>query len=113
VAGSAGKGKRVGDRIILCAGCDADGAAGLLERLRRRGLAVETTDCMNVCARPMTVAFRAPGKAAHLFAGVNPLTQGDEVAAFAGLYALAMDGIVADARACGQLRHCLIGRIPG
>jgi predicted metal-binding protein len=52
------------------------------------------------------------GKAAYLFAGVEPETQAEEVLAFMGLYAAAPEGEVVDARAAGRLRLCLRGRIP-
>lgn len=105
----------MGDTISICAGCDPDAAARMAQEVR--GLLGPATDvalagCMNVCARPVSVAFRAPGKAAWLFAGVDPATQGPEVAAFARLYAADAGGDVSDARPCGQLRFCLIGRIP-
>ena len=86
--------------------------AGRLRGMVGPGTTVETTDCMNVCGRPVTVAFRAEGKAAYIFAGVDPEKQGEDLAAFARLYAQAEGGIIEDARPCGDLRFCLIGRIP-
>lgn len=107
------------DRITICVGCrTADGAApgaALAERLRvvlGARAEVRTTDCMIVCSRPVTVSFRAEGKAAYLFAGVDPEGQLDELVTFAGLYAAAADGIVTDARPCGELRFRLVGRLP-
>lgn len=105
--------------ITICAGCregetPPQGRA-LAERLAPlvAGLAdVRTTDCMIVCGKPVTVSFRAPGKAAYLFAGVDPETQAGELATFARLYAEAQDGLVDDVRPCGELRFRLIGRIP-
>ena len=67
---------------------------------------------MQVCGRPVAVSFRGAGKAAYLFEGVDPVAQVEEIVAFAGLYATAKDGIVEDARPCGDLRLCLDGRIP-
>jgi predicted metal-binding protein len=119
VAQTGPEGKRLRDRITICAGCrsgpdDAPPGAMLAEDLRRQigHLAdVATTDCMVVCGRPITVSFRATDKAAYLFAGLQP-TQADDLASFAKLYAAATDGIVDDVRSCGDLRFCLIGRIP-
>jgi len=96
------------DRIIICTGCV--GGAELAAALQGR-VNVETTDCMNVCSTPVSLAVRATGKAAYLFTGVSPDSP-DDVVAFAQLYADAPDGKIADARAAGDLRFCLIGRIP-
>ncbi len=103
--------------MIICASCEsrADRAAVIAEL---RGAvagttAVETVECMNVCSKPVTVAFRAEGKEAYLFAGVELERQAGELAIFARLYADAQGGIIEDARPCGDLRFCLIGRIPG
>lgn len=108
------------DRITICASCrgDPDGEPQgrvLADRLRAlvgEAAEVRTVDCMIVCGTPVTVSFRAAGKAAYLFAGVDPDTQAAELAEFARLYAGAADGVIDDARSCGQLRFCLIGRIP-
>ncbi len=105
------------DRITICSSCrTTDGpakGAALAETLRSRVTAeVATTDCMIVCGNPVTVSFRATGKAAYLFSGVDPDTQADEIVEFARLYALADDGLVRDVRSIGQLRFCLVGRIP-
>ncbi len=106
----------MGDRITICESCRSDGpakGATLADRLRPLVEAeVNTTDCMIVCGNPVTVSFRAEGKAAYLFSGVDPETQAEEVAEFARLYAAADDGLVEDVRSIGQLRFCLIGRIP-
>lgn len=105
------------DKITICESCrsaeTAPVGAALAERLRGMVDAeVATTDCMIVCSKPVTVSFRATGKAAYLFSGVDPETQAEEIAEFARLYALADDGIVQDVRSIGQLRFCLIGRVP-
>jgi predicted metal-binding protein len=110
------KGKAMADRITICESCQSDGApkgAALADQLRSMVQAdVATTDCMIVCGKPVTVSFRATGKAAYLFSGIDPDTQAEEIAEFARLYAEAEDGIVNDVRSIGQLRFCLIGRIP-
>lgn len=103
------------ERVTLCAGCLGDGARGLVEVLRGKldGKAeVALTDCMNVCGQPSTVSLRAPGKMAYLFAGVDVARQADEIVAMAALYNAAPDGRIDDARPIGDLRLCLIGRIP-
>ena len=113
-----------GETIFICSGCQrkADGtdtpelglAAALRGALAEAGLSVriETPDCMNVCSRPVTIAARAPGKQAYLFADVDPAAGLGDIVAFARLYANSADGTIADARPLGQLRFCLLGRIP-
>jgi len=106
-----------GETIFICAGCDAAAAglaASLREALDRAGLAIRVAEpeCMNVCARPVTVAARAPGKDAYLFGDVDPARDLDGLIAFARLYAAAPDGAIADARPLGDLRTRLIGKIP-
>ena len=97
------------DRVSVCGGCGGGVLAGLLQA---RLDDVVLVDCMQVCGRPVAVSFRGAGKAAYLLAGVDPVARVEEIVAFAGIYAAAKDGIIADARPCGQLRLCLVGRIP-
>jgi len=73
---------------------------------------VETVACLNACAEPTALSFRANGKWAYLFSNVDPTQYGADVLAFARLYLDSADGEITDARACGRLRHCLRGRIP-
>ncbi|MEZ5886939.1 MAG: DUF1636 domain-containing protein [Paracoccaceae bacterium] len=99
----------------ICASCPA-GRAGLAARVRDRlqplGVTVQETDCMSGCARPSTLAFRAPGKVAYLF---GEITGADlpEIEAFARLYLASTDGTFPDARLLGGLRLKAIARIPG
>ena len=97
-----------GDRFIVCTGCS--GGADLAKALIGR-VDFETTDCMNVCDKPISLAVRAEGKAAYLFTGVDPDTP-EDIEAFAKLYAASPDGQIMDARPAGALRFCLVGRIP-
>lgn len=96
------------DRFIVCVGCS--GGADLARALEGR-VPVETTDCMNVCDRPISLAVRAEGKAAYLFTGVDPDAP-EDIEAFAKLYANSPDGQIMDVRPAGALRFCLVGRIP-
>ncbi len=84
----------------------------LADRLAAEGIEVRLVECLNACGRPLALAVTGQGKAAYLFAGVDPEEQAGEVAAFAGLYRDAPAGEVADARGAGRLRFCLLGRIP-
>ncbi|WP_083225691.1 DUF1636 family protein [Neptunicoccus sediminis] len=112
-------------RVIVCATCrnkgEADFAGPELAKALRDSFAadpllqdftVETHDCLSACAKPNSLSFRADGKAAYLFAGVDPVADRSDIAAFARLYAQSGDGWIEDARPAGRLRFCLIGRIP-
>jgi len=102
------------DRVTICAGCLGGKAQVLATELRARlgGADVALTECMNVCGKPATLSLRAPGKAAYLFANVDVAARMDEIVALASLYAAAPGGVIEDARPIGDLRLCLIGRIP-
>jgi predicted metal-binding protein len=105
-------------RITVCSTCQgADGkgfAAELRVALAKTDLEYELRDfdCMSNCARPLSVAFTAPGKATYLFGDVDTARDLEDVIAFASLYAASPDGWIEDARPAGRLRHCLIGRVP-
>ncbi|MBV1866041.1 MAG: DUF1636 domain-containing protein [Rhodobacteraceae bacterium] len=112
--------------LTVCSTCckagDAPLGAGLAQALRRllsaskdadiRAFEVATVECMSVCGEPIGLSFRASGKAAYLFAGIDPTKDAADILAFARLYLEAPDGIIEDARPCGRLRFCLRARIP-
>lgn len=106
-------------RIVVCSTCDGTDGKGFAARLRAaladRGMAftVQDHDCLSNCARPLTVAFSAVGKATYLFGDIDPAGDFEDTMAFAALYAACADGWIVDARPAGRLRHCLIGRVPG
>ena len=101
----------------VCASCPA-GQAGFAARLRAAlenlslAFEVRETDCMSGCARPSTLAFRAPGKSVYLFGDITAADLPD-ILAFARLYVDSPDGTLADARPLGALRTKAIARIPG
>ncbi|WP_102108599.1 DUF1636 family protein [Oceaniglobus roseus] len=104
--------------IVICGSCRSDTApeagAALVSALEGRlpeGFRLTRVDCMSICAQPVSLAFRAPGKALYLFAGIGEADVGD-VLAFAALFAASGDGEIADARPAGRLRFCLRGRVP-
>ncbi|WP_334194639.1 DUF1636 family protein [Pararhodobacter sp.] len=104
-------------KITLCTSCalGRGGFAAVLgEALAAEGIAagIATTDCLSGCARPSSLAFRAPGKTAYLF---GDLTEADlpDLLTFARLYAASADGTFADARPLGGLRFKALARIPG
>lgn len=96
-------------RLTVCATC-REGAGQALAGLE--GAEVRFTECLNACGRPVALAVTGEGRATYLFAGVDPERQAAEVAAFLRLYAAAPVGEVLDAREAGDLRLCLIGRVP-
>lgn len=107
--------------VFICSTCTESGddpkGDALVQELRVRlaslgDFEVRAQACLNVCDKPTAVAFRAEGKAAYLFAGVDAATDAEDVAAFAKLYADTPDGWIEDARPAGRLRFCLLGRIP-
>ena len=102
------------DRVTICGSCLGSDGERLAERLALAlgGLAqVRLAPCLNACGRPLALAVRGPGRAAYLFGGVAA-DQDAEVLAFLALWRAAPGGEVADARPCGRLRLCLLGRIP-
>ncbi len=113
--------------VFICSTCRADGeampkGAALADELRQlfanaddaavADFNVETFECMSACANPVAISFRANGKAAYMFAGIDPVKDQRDILAFARLYTAAKDGWIEDARSCGRLRFCLLGRIP-
>ncbi|MEM9581146.1 MAG: DUF1636 family protein [Pseudomonadota bacterium] len=106
-------------RVIICSTCAAPGAdpqgagfADALQGLVPKGVVVETTECMNLCNAPMSMALRGEGRDVYLFSGVDPETDLDNAAALARIYSEAEGGTITDARPAGRLRHCLVGRVP-
>ena len=105
-------------QIVVCStceGCDGKGfASALCAGLADAGLNFEVRDfeCMSNCGDPLSVAFKAEGKATYLFGGVKPEEDLADAIAFARLYAMAPDGWIEDARPAGRLRFCQIGRVP-
>ena len=105
-------------RIVVCSTCEGSDGKGFDDTLRAalasRGMdfEVQAHDCLSNCARPLSVAFTAPGKATYLFGDIAPETDLADTLAFAALYAETPDGWIEDARPAGRLRFCLIGRVP-
>lgn len=73
---------------------------------------ITTHECLSACADPIALSFRANGKAAYLFAGIDAHQDANDILEFAKLYVASSDGWIEDARPAGRLRHCLRGRIP-
>lgn len=105
-------------QIVVCSTCEGRDGKGFADALRQ-GLAetgldfeVRVFECMSNCARPLSLAFKAGGKATYLFGDIDPETDLGDTLAFARLYSTCADGWIEDARPAGRLRHCLIGRVP-
>ncbi|QIE46923.1 DUF1636 domain-containing protein [Pseudohalocynthiibacter aestuariivivens] len=105
-------------QIVICSTCDGADGKGFAGAVRRALATAELVydvrdwECMSNCARPLSVAFKAPAKATYLFGDVAPATDLADLVAFARIYANSADGWIEDARGAGRLRHCLIGRVP-
>lgn len=105
-------------RIVVCSTCEGGDGKRFAETLRAAladramDFEVQAHDCLSICARPLSAAFTAPGKATYLFGDIAPETDLADMLAFAQLYAGAPDGWIEDARPAGRLRFCLIGRVP-
>ena len=95
---------------------NADAVHGLEQALAGAGVAhrvrVTPQTCFGACATPVSFSLQARGRATYLFSGVDPVTDQSDIVATVLAYLDAPDGWIADARPCGRLRHCLVGRVP-
>jgi predicted metal-binding protein len=107
--------------INICMRCLAgQGQPGLLlERLRQllapvlaEAFTLRGVSSMAGCARPLTVAFSAPGKTSYLFGDIEPDTHASDLAAFAGLYRLLSDGWCHESERPRGLAGKTLARIP-
>lgn len=104
--------------LHLCANCegapDRDGREALAAALGAEGLpvALVPTPCLNACGAPVTLALQGAGRATYLFNGVDPEADRADILATVRLYLESPGGWIGDARPCGRLRHCLLGRVP-
>ena len=73
---------------------------------------MEPGECMNGCAAPVSMALQGVGRATYFFAGVEPATDIEDILATIAAYIEAPGGWIEDARRCGRLRLCLVGRVP-
>ncbi len=68
--------------------------------------------CMNGCAHPQSLALQGAGRATYFFAGVDLEADRADILATCRAYISAPGGWIEDARPCGRLRLCLVGRVP-
>ncbi|WP_245278965.1 DUF1636 family protein [Mesorhizobium loti] len=78
-----------------------------------RCFTVEGVECMAGCARPLTVAFQAPGKAAYLFGSIDAQADAGDLVRFARLYASLVDGWCNSGQRPAGLAGKTLARIPG
>ncbi|MFZ5964701.1 DUF1636 family protein [Thalassococcus sp. BH17M4-6] len=108
------------DGIILrlCESCQPDrsAVAPLQVAIDAAGLDVPVRvvaqTCMNGCARPVSLAIQGRGRATCFFNGVDPVKDRDDIVATLRCYLQSPKGWIEDARPCGRLRLCLVGRVP-
>ncbi len=65
------------------------------------------------CARPLAVAFHAPGKAVYLFGSIDAEADAGDLVRFAGLYASLADGWCDSGQRPPRLASKTLARIPG
>ncbi|MBZ9669226.1 DUF1636 family protein [Mesorhizobium sp. ES1-3] len=113
-------------QIIVCTLCrdvptGARSGEGLCAELRSRlsaqpdvahGFTVEGVACMAGCARPLAVAFQAPGKAAYLFGSIDAQVDAADLVRFARLYASLPDGWCNSGQRPPRLAGKTLARIP-
>ena len=103
-------------QLHLCESCEGADLGILRAAIIAAGLsedvAMSAQSCMNGCARPVSMALQSPGRATYFFAGVNPAADCADVVATLHAYVAAPAGWIEDARPCGRLRTCLVGRVP-
>lgn len=106
------------DKVVLtlCATCKGADDANLQSRLATEDFAapveLRRQDCMNGCARPVSLALQGVGRATCFFAGVDPAGDAEDIVSTLHSYIAAPAGWIEDARPCGRLRFCLTGRVP-
>ncbi|MBO9422996.1 DUF1636 family protein [Labrenzia sp. R4_2] len=94
----------------------ADKQNSIKEALRLAGLedkiAVLPINCLGACKHAQTVAIRGTNSAAFLFGPVKFPEDIPDIISTCRIYLETPDGWIEGSRDCGNLRHCLIGRIP-
>lgn len=104
--------------VHLCTTCNPEGFPkardGLQAALDAADLATDVhgQPCMNACAEPVSLALQSHGRATYFFAGLNPVSDREDIVATVAAYLKSPGGWIEDATACGRLRHCLKGRVP-
>lgn len=102
--------------LRLCSSCRRSRPDGLRRATEAAGFSTPvrlvSQDCMNGCARPVSMAIQGHGRATFFFTGIDPEADMGDIVATLHAYLAAPQGWIEDARSCGRLRHCLVGRVP-
>ena len=93
----------------MCGGCAGGDAVRAV--LEATGAPVQISECLSVCADPVTVAAQGAGRATYVFSGISA-EHAHDLAAFAHAYDTADAGWIEDARPLGKLRFRLVTRVP-
>jgi predicted metal-binding protein len=114
-----------GHGIIVCIRCrgprTVDGGPGirlisllhaLFDGTLTSNFHLAEAHCMAGCGRPLTVAYTAPGKASHLFGGVDPDRDAPHLIDFARLYQILPDGWCREGERPPGLVGKTLARIP-
>ncbi|WP_374380013.1 DUF1636 family protein [Dongia sp.] len=106
--------------LFICTTCKRAGeaplGAGFVDELDRAGLpddvAVAGIACMSNCARPLSVALAAPGKATYMLAEIEPATDADSLLELTRLYVASPDGQTKLLERPKAIRRKIIARVP-
>lgn len=102
--------------LHLCQGCGSVGLCDLRRSIETAfspgQVQVVAQSCMNGCATPVSMGLQSAGRATYFFAGVDPKADTDDIVSTVRAYLDAPKGWIEDARPCGRLRVCLVGRVP-
>ncbi|WP_375260368.1 DUF1636 family protein [Palleronia sp.] len=97
--------------LHLCTTCRAGVDTAALREALPEGAELRLHECLNACGKPVALSMQGRGTG-YLFNGVDPVTDAHDIAATARIYMAAPGGVIEDARPCGRLRFCLLGRLP-
>lgn len=118
VCGAIGMANRMSAPVLLhlCQGCGSFDLTDLRRSIDAafspEQVRIVAQSCMNGCANPVSMGLQSAGRATCFFAGVNPKTDVDDIVSTLCAYLDARQGWIEDARSCGRLRFCLVGRVP-
>ncbi|MEL6463720.1 MAG: DUF1636 domain-containing protein [Pseudomonadota bacterium] len=114
-------------RITICTSCRHKGTEcrpgyDLINRLRLaiaeagdaipEAFEISGVACMAGCDHPCTVAYHGTKKATYLFGDIDPLTDIEDLIAFARQYAYLHDGWSSSVDRPGKLRKTTLARVP-
>jgi len=77
-----------------------------------RPVQVRQQSCMNGCAKPISMSLQGHGMATYFFSNIDVETDRNDIVKTLRSYIDSPNGWIEDARSCGRLRLCLVGRVP-